>query len=73
MDFNLNDDEIRAIEALRKLEKIWPDSLWVFVGNDISVMRYDSKGKRAVLENDCMNMDYCVETIDGIDCDGGGA
>lgn len=45
----LTEDEARAIKALQKLAKTWPDSLWLFSGSgSLCVMKKDGNGDRAM-------------------------
>ena len=79
-DFDLNPSEEKAIRILRKLEKEWPKSLWLFsASGSLCVMRKDENGERAVRpsgegdgddQGGGMNSDYIVTTIN-IENDGG--
>ena len=44
----LNPEEKRAIRALKRLEKIWPKSLWLFsAAGTLCVMKCGEDGERA--------------------------
>lgn len=70
-DFILTDDEKRVIRALRRLEKIWPDSLWIYVASgSMCLMRKTDDGDRADV---CGGVDdsYRITSFESIPCDGG--
>lgn len=72
---HLTPEEKAAIRALKRLAKRWPRSLWVFAGaGSFEVMRKGEDGGRVHVERcrgDGYDQDYVVETIRGIECDGG--
>lgn len=71
-DLELTDEEERAIASLKRLAKKWPDTLWLYSASGIlNVMRCDEGGKHAMLRNCGVDPEYCVDTIAGIDNDGG--
>ncbi len=74
MDFELTEKEKKAIEALERVAKIWPASLWLFsASGTLCVMRKGENGKRAVdMAGGCesVDRDYIVTDI-SIDNDGG--
>jgi len=69
---DLTKEELSAISALRRIEKRWPETLWLFAtGMTIHVMRKKSNGDRAVLPCGGMDPDYEVARVTGIENDGG--
>ena len=53
----LDPKEERAIRAFRRLEKIWPESLWVFAGQgDLHVLK--SKDDRQMPRTEAGYVDY---------------
>lgn len=70
--------EAKAIKALKRVAKIWPDSLWLFSANgDLCVMQKNSEGHHVIIPNGSpcgggggMNPDYIIDTIN-IENDGG--
>lgn len=73
MDIELTVEEKQAIASLKRIAKKWPSSLWLFCGGQsgIAVMRCHEDGGKAHTDTDSFDPDYCVDTIDGIDSDGG--
>ena len=72
MDEELTKDEKAAISALRRLAKKWPKTLWLFsASGTLTVMRCDENGEHAHLDSFGVDPDYIVDTIIGIDNDGG--
>lgn len=77
-DFELTKQEKSAIRTLKRLEKRWPKSLWLFsAGGSLIVMRKNSDGERAGVINKDGKMtgqgadsNYEVEHIN-IENDGG--
>lgn len=67
----LSKEERSAIAALKRLEKRWPKTLWLFAtGLSISVMRCGKGGEHVTDHSGCMDQDYIIDSID-IDNDGG--
>lgn len=67
----LTKKEDKAISALEKVSKNWPKSLWLYsASGTLWVMRYNDKGKTAILSNGSVDPDYCITSI-SIDNDGG--
>jgi hypothetical protein len=65
-------NEKRAIESLKALARRWPKSLWLFsASGTLCVMKKNTMGKRVYLDSDGTDPDYKVDTIQGIDNDGG--
>ncbi len=69
--------EKRCINALKKLEEIWPASLWLFgSGEALCIVRCNSEGEKATLPEQVINFgrpydpDYIIDDID-IPYDGG--
>ncbi len=68
----LTQEEQRAIKALKRLEKIWPDTLWIFGScGELTVLKYPEDRAGLVTPSGCVNQDYIVTTIK-ISADGGG-
>lgn len=59
----LTAEERKAIAALRRLAKRWPQTLMLFAGGTISI--------RKAPPGQFPGVQYEVESIDGIPCDGG--
>ena len=74
MYFDLTDEEKKAIRALKRAAKIWPDSLWLYSGGGtLSLMRCGEDGMHVHLEGPFqggIDPDYEITTIN-IDNDGG--
>jgi len=77
MKFELTEEEVKAIRALVRLEKIWPKSLWLFsASGSLCLMRNNKDGSRAVIVNgglhpsDSVDPDYIVCNVN-IPNDGG--
>jgi len=73
----LTDEEVKAIRALKRAAKIWPDTLWLFsASGSLCVMRNKEDGNRACLidgglhPSEGVDPDYIVDNID-IENDGG--
>ena len=68
---DLTDEERRAIRALRRLEKIWPRSLWLFsASGSLRVMKNGDDGERLMTHGGGVDPNGVVEKID-IPSDGG--
>ena len=64
-------DEKKAIDALRRLAKKWPDTLWIFAdGNSLHVTRCGADGEHVMLSHGGVDPDMIVESIN-IPNDGG--
>jgi len=73
-DLPLSKEEQNAISSLKRLAKRWPKSLWLFsASGSLHVMQKDSEGRQKMLagRGAGVDPDYVVETIKGIDNDGG--
>ena len=71
MDFELTDEEKKAIRAFKRLEKIWPDSLCLFSGSGtLAILKTDENGGQIMDKRGCVDQDYIVTTIN-ISNDGG--
>jgi hypothetical protein len=72
MDFDdLNAEEQAAVRALRRLEKKWPSSLWLFAASgSLCVMKKKDDGSRGMVSGGGHDAELVVETI-SIPCDGG--
>jgi len=67
----LTDKERKAIAALKKLEKEWPKSLWIFSASGrLHVMKKDRDGDHAKNHTGGMDPNFIAETIN-IENDGG--
>jgi len=74
-EHELTDEERRAIASLKRLAKKWPKSLWLFVtSGDMHVMKgrgeVPARGDYRTSTTEPDRRDV-VDTISGIDCDGG--
>ena len=70
MDNDLTKEEQNAINTLRRLEKRWPDSLWLFsASGSLCVMKKNSDGER-MSRGESFDPNGHVVTI-GIENDGG--
>ena len=68
----LTDEEKKAIRALKSVAKKWPKSLWLFAhGGSLSVLRKDENGQRVMTNSGGVDQDYVVDSVDGIENDGG--
>ena len=71
MEFELTKEERNAINTLKRLEKRWPKTLWLFAtGMSISIMRCDKNEGHAITKFEGMDPDYIVDSVH-IDNDGG--
>ena len=78
MNEELSKEEKSAINRLKSLAKVWPDSLWLFsASGSLCVMKKDKNGNKAYLpmsdlEDNGGGVDdeYTITTID-IENDGG--
>lgn len=68
----LNRAEKKAISDLKALAKRWPKTLWLFsASGTLCVMRVDDKGEHAHNKYGGIDHDFLVDTIHGIENDGG--
>lgn len=71
MDIELTKAEELAIELLKKVERHWPDTLWLFAADGkLYIMRKDEKGQRAITGFGTMDSDFILDEIN-IEGDGG--
>ncbi len=77
MEFKLTKEEKCAIAALKRIEKYWPKTLWVFcTGMSMNIMRCKEDGDHATcpdvgsFRGGGMDPDYVVDTVN-IPNDGG--
>lgn len=71
MDFDLTNKERAAISALKRVAKIWPDTLWIFCnGLSVNIMRKNEDGEQAHNQFGSVDSEYIVDTVD-IENDGG--
>jgi len=74
MEFDLTPEEKKAIAALKRLAKKWPDSLWLFSAQSLHVMRKTEDGRHAYggenVSSTGIDPGYIIATID-IEADGG--
>lgn len=67
----LTAEEKKAVAALKRVAKKWPQSLWLFSANgDLCVMRYGPDGQR-VMDGSGISQAYEIDKIDNIPNDGG--
>lgn len=69
-DLELTDKERKAIDALQKLMKRWPKSLWLFSNGTMHIMKYKDDGKRA-MNGGSVDAKFCVSSISGVLSEGG--
>jgi len=63
VDFELTPEEVKAIRALRRVEKIWPDTLWLFSASGVlHVMRKGEDGEH-VHKGEGIDPDYIIDSI----------
>ena len=73
MDFELTEEEEKAIRALKRLEKIWPGTLWLYsTSGSLNVMKSGENGEQVHTpgSNGGVDPEYMITTI-GINNDGG--
>ena len=71
MNIEPTPDEQKAIRALRRIAKTWPQSLWLFsASGSLCVMRARQDGNHYTTPDGGIDPDYVFETID-IPNDGG--
>lgn len=71
-DRGMSEQERKAIIALQRAAKIWPDSLWLFSADGIlHVMRKTDEGVHAVTNNGGMDPDFMIGVTIDIENDGG--
>ena len=64
-------EEQKAIDALKRLAKKWPSSLWLFsASGTLHVMRKGSDDEHVVLRHGGVDPDYSLATVK-IENDGG--
>lgn len=70
MSIDTTKEEDKAIRALHRVAKIWPESLWLFSASGaLEVMKKNTDGERAKIGVG-IDQEYIVDTID-IENDGG--
>lgn len=70
-DLKLTVAEKKSIESLKKVAKTWPKSLWLFSGSgQLCVMKKPKEGS-IMGENGGVDQRYIVDSISGIQNDGG--
>jgi len=74
----LSKEEEKVIRALKRIEKNWPKTLWLFAtGNGIHIMRCGENGEHVMTESSSpdrggyVDIEYEVSYLTGIDNDGG--
>ena len=71
-DFELTDEERRAVESLRRLGRRWPGTLWLFsASGSLCVMRKGADGTTVMTSSGGVDPEYEVCRVEGIDNDGG--
>ena len=64
--------EEQAVSRLKRLAKVWPQSLWLFSANgSLKVMRFGKDGEQVTLVSGGVDPNYIVDRIVGIPNDGG--
>ena len=67
----MTDEEKKAIKALQCLAKIWPSSLWLFtVPGNVFIMKKQN-GKRLLAADGYFDRAGIIDSIQGIEIDGG--
>jgi hypothetical protein len=57
----ITDEEEKAIRALKRIAKKWPESLWLFsASGDLFVMRYGSDGDPVMTPGGGVDHNYIV-------------
>jgi hypothetical protein len=65
-------EEQNAINTLTRLEKRWPETLWIFAtGNGLHVLKCGERGEHIVDNCGVPDLGYEVACITGIDNEGG--
>lgn len=68
----LNADQKRAIAALKRVGKKWPKGIWLMCnGNSMAVVMTGPNGEHIMGSDGCVDQEYTVDHIEGIDHDGG--
>lgn len=68
---DLSPDEQKAIKKLKELEKLWPESLWLFSANGtLWIMRFNKDGSTKVKSNGSFDQEAIVTAVN-IPNDGG--
>lgn len=63
---------VQVMKALRKLEKSWPDHLWLFAASGtLCLMENGDDGERMVLPGGGYDPDAMVARYPGVENDGG--
>jgi len=64
--------EKECIDALKKLARKWPKTIWLFSGSGtLCVMRTGENGEQITTSGGGMDQDFVLDTIRGIPNDGG--
>jgi hypothetical protein len=68
----LTKEERSAINTLIRLERRWPETLWIYTtGNGMHILKCGLDGKHIMNDQGVPDLDYEVRYITGIDNDGG--
>ncbi len=59
------------ISDIKSVVKRCPKDFWIFVASGTLNVMAKKNGARVYRRNGCVDQDYCVDTIKGIECDGG--
>jgi hypothetical protein len=70
-NFDLTKEERKAIKALQRVAKIWPDSLWLFAASGTLCIMRCEQGERVFRDSEGVDPAYKVTTIQGLFCEGG--
>jgi len=63
----------QVIRALRRLERGWPEDLWIFVGDGtLTLMEKDVQGDEVETTSGGVDPNYAVDRFPHIRADGGG-
>lgn len=73
MKNNISDPKVQHINrALKKLEKDWPNGLWLYAANGtLNLMTTHDDGSIQKPGNDGVDHDLVVQSYSKIQCDGG--
>jgi hypothetical protein len=65
----------QVIRALRRLEKGWPDDLWLFAANSTLCLMEKTEGKHGMTndldKSGSIDQEYILEIFEGVDVSGG--
>lgn len=67
----LTNEEIKAVEALEKVFKKFPKTLWLFNDGTMSIMKYSKDGKAVYTKEGSVDQGYVVTVIHNLHSEGG--